>query len=1138
VKPTILIGMVLCGCLTTGLCASTFSDYLLEHNLNSLYRLELHRRCLEEGDIQSCLELAQQLSRQGSGARIEALADSLDLVQGESQAGRLLVRAEVLLGEGRFDDAVAFAERAMQDLPPKDLLIEALLIRAEAAYHAGRSDLMRADVEVVGEHLDPQASPRFAFLLGLVKADMGDLDEAQALIEVAFEGGVVEAGPELLRICLKRDDLDAFASYLERLGRSGNSCSQAICEIACEVEDVMPSAWHKLMAYLASDSTFDAGAYPEVVEGIIRQAEGDEKVASYCDILLRNSSRSAIDGLRYARALSLGSVDSLVVVARQARRWDIRLRAAMAIMARNAQPGLALQIALSNLREVVSLHGDEISEGDLLAVAKLLGTLSSDIGQSDIILEICDRLAKASEPDVVLELGNLVKTIDPDRASRLYASLVSQSVPSLETLEAEKALWELRARREATSDIAGEVERIAAKGLDAFDLARVLVERLGAYERAIPHYRRALAGASGTEREDAIRADLIECLLRSQDGREARLEMQDLLRQLVTSQRVGTTRIIELTKAATVFARHDYDLATDVLKTLSRRNELSPGETYELLRLGFYLFLLGQGQTSDLCGDLVDHLLSRYPSSAETGLAVLLDARMRFLRGDYLGSLKRYRLCLKRWQGLAADCQMGMGDCYLYSGGLQKAIVHFKASPDARALAKIGKCYDILEQPDSARVYYSEALRRFTVDPWVNGIAGLGLGLLEIRKGSRPDLAFLESPIAPGSDLARERRLIRRMLKCYYLGTQGYGFARRLLGVEFATDPRSACLARLLAADLACSEDVESALSLLPHPGQCYEIFAYYDLLSKRALYACMTDSSGICQQGIDDFMKRFPLAGSTINALRDEMVLQTFRLGEGRRALRLVDSLSAEGYRPGRQVIYREGIEFMIQRRYREALRTFASLLDTLPQSDLYYDASFKLGVAYYQIGAYDSSAAYFELASSTPRTDLAREALFNGGLAWFEIGNYSRAFECFWTYATRFPLDDRFERALLRAGFALDEMGRCAGALAIYEKILNFTTTSTTAAETQYWIGQAYSRMGNHARAALEYLRATYLYPQVAAWAGTASFEAGLECEKAGLLEEATIIYNQTAARFGKETDWGKAALERLRVIRSQVD
>jgi tetratricopeptide (TPR) repeat protein len=183
-----------------------------------------------------------------------------------------------------------------------------------------------------------------------------------------------------------------------------------------------------------------------------------------------------------------------------------------------------------------------------------------------------------------------------------------------------------------------------------------------------------------------------------------------------------------------------------------------------------------------------------------------------------------------------------------------------------------------------------------------------------------------------------------------------------------------------------------------------------------------------------------------------------------------------------------------------------------------------------YYLMKMYDSSATYFGLATRSDRPSLVRDALFNRGLALEEIGGLNQAAEAYGTLAVRFPLSEHFTRAIIRCGFCLQTLGRPADAAAWYAGALRYAAGSEAQAETRYWIAEAVAESGDHARAACEFLRTAYLYPKEEAWAGTAAFNAGAECEAAGLLDHAVVIYRQNVNRFGKTSDWGKASAERL--------
>ena len=116
------------------------------------------------------------------------------------------------------------------------------------------------------------------------------------------------------------------------------------------------------------------------------------------------------------------------------------------------------------------------------------------------------------------------------------------------------------------------------------------------------------------------------------------------------------------------------------------------------------------------------------------------------------------------------------------------------------------------------------------------------------------------------------------------------------------------------------------------------------------------------------------------------------------------------------------------------------------------------------------------------------------------------------------------------MRAAYTLEQAGRPAEAIPVYRGLLQYAEDPATAAETMYWIGESFAEMGEPTRAACEFLRVAHLFPDGGPWAGTAAFRAGMECEKAGLVDHALIVYRENVRKYGTGTDWGRASEERL--------
>ena len=101
------------------------------------------------------------------------------------------------------------------------------------------------------------------------------------------------------------------------------------------------------------------------------------------------------------------------------------------------------------------------------------------------------------------------------------------------------------------------------------------------------------------------------------------------------------------------------------------------------------------------------------------------------------------------------------------------------------------------------------------------------------------------------------------------------------------------------------------------------------------------------------------------------------------------------------------------------------------------------------------------------------------------------------------------------------------------IYKTLLKYAGSPATRAEANFWLGECLAEAGLHGEAALEFLRTGYLYPGEEAWAGTALYRAGMECQSAGLRDAAKLIYEENVSTFGRESTWGAASYEKLEEI-----
>jgi TolA-binding protein len=473
-----------------------------------------------------------------------------------------------------------------------------------------------------------------------------------------------------------------------------------------------------------------------------------------------------------------------------------------------------------------------------------------------------------------------------------------------------------------------------------------------------------------------------------------------------------------------------------------------------------------------------------------------------------------------------------MGDCYLYSGGAGEARDHYgKVRAGARVAVKIAQCCELSGKPDSAIHYYSKALGHLS-PPVVADPARLRYALLVCdRDGLETALAGLDSPFPA---IRARLRQPRAMVAAYALGQRGYiDLAAGLLGAVSPGGDGSGCEALLLLSRLESGEEPKAKLARLGEgETRCSSIFGALRLLHERAYLACSSGPLETCVRERKRYQQRFPLDQRARFGFDVHRALLSYQEGRGEAATSIVDSLAATGRKHDALAygLYRKGIHHMLEGDYALAKQAFGAVEREYADSELYFDALFKLGTACYMLEQYDSSAFYFEQTARSPKPSLVEDAYFNLGLALEEGGRPEQASDAFMKLAVRFPFSERFERALMRAAYTRQQAGLPDQAIPIYEDLLQYAEDPETAAEAMYWIGESFAEMGDALRAACEFLRVVRLFPGGGPWTGTAAYRAGLECEKAGLVDHALIVYRENVSSFGTGTDWGRASQERL--------
>jgi hypothetical protein len=111
----------------------------------------------------------------------------------------------------------------------------------------------------------------------------------------------------------------------------------------------------------------------------------------------------------------------------------------------------------------------------------------------------------------------------------------------------------------------------------------------------------------------------------------------------------------------------------------------------------------------------------------------------------------------------------------------------------------------------------------------------------------------------------------------------------------------------------------------------------------------------------------------------------------------------------------------------------------------------------------------------------------------------------------ADKKKLDDAFAERYIQVLFDLQAAEQNAQAIALLESVFKLTTNARIQRESLYWMADSKAALGEHQQAAELYLRsATYQNPTGGdMWGQTARYHAGEELGKAGLTQDARLVY-----------------------------
>lgn len=232
-------------------------------------------------------------------------------------------------------------------------------------------------------------------------------------------------------------------------------------------------------------------------------------------------------------------------------------------------------------------------------------------------------------------------------------------------------------------------------------------------------------------------------------------------------------------------------------------------------------------------------------------------------------------------------------------------------------------------------------------------------------------------------------------------------------------------------------------------------------------------------------------------------------------------------------QARYYIALSYLKAKEMDKAIESFLSLVKMDPEASIMREAHMRLGTLYYLTSQYALAVdSYRKALSEGVSGREAQEARFNLALSYERLGRYEEALSELEALERNSPESPLLKRVRIKRGIYMMKLRRYEEAIRHFEALLPNVDRGTQA-ELWFHIAGAYASLGRYEKAALAYLRISYLYPEQRLWAVTAEYEAAGVLGRMGRSKDARKLYEDILRRYGLQSEWGRAASERLKEL-----
>ncbi len=642
--------------------------------------------------------------------------------------------------------------------------------------------------------------------------------------------------------------------------------------------------------------------------------------------------------------------------------------------------------------------------------------------------------------------------------------------------------------------------------------------RDGQYPLALQQFKAFLKNYPASQRSDEVTFLAGECLLQ-----ERMYDTALGYYQTVMEKSPGSTYFMrsQLRSGEIYLQLQKLDRAEKLLKSVLSSSTSDDVKGEAAYKLGQLFVARGDYDNAVKYFDLT---YEGYPSSQFADYAMYGTAWSYGKMSDFARSKQIFNSLLAKYPktALIADATEKIGECDFFTGKFDSAVVDFDGAINGTSDGQIlesalyyqARTYVALGQPDSARVVFSEYLRKFPSGEHAQNVRVLYSGLLIDARSNLSEALKLLDEIKPGDPTYFNSRL--ELARAYEASGSADSAESTLLTLAKSTK------------DVNETGRAYFQLGKFYFQNKLYKRSQEAFLLASKdpGLYAESMKNAAISAASENDYAGAKLYFLNAISKLKGQESLNAhfdyaaalYAAGDYRGAAQIYttaadiagpDSSRGQALYMAAEASYRAGMYAQAISNYQEYMKGFAGQ----PRAQT---ALLGIGYSQYFSGDFVVAAATFkDFISRYPSSPLISDAYLRMGDCYYYNKDFQQALSVYQDAAARFAGDTASAYAWYQVGQSYFRMGQSSQAMRAFELVLNKYAGSSIAPEARYAIGWVYFSQKDYADAITNFSKVADSYPGTAV-AARALYSKGDSYYNSGNYQSALMSYRQLLEKY----------------------